>query len=213
MKKLLIYLHFAMFIFVFPTQVLSKNVEFTVVAGGCFWCVEADFEKIPGVIEAISGFSGGHKKNPTYKEVIKGKTGHFEAVKISYDSDVIKYKDLIDIFWRTIDPTDGTGQFCDRGFSYQSAVFVKSSIEKDIAILSKLEAQKKLKDEILTPILELKNFYPADQTHQDYYKGENIIFTRYGLIKQSKAYKYYRKGCGRDLRLKELWGSDAFISN
>ena len=213
MKKLQIYLYFALLIFVLPTQVFSKNVEFTVVAGGCFWCVEADFEKISGVIEVISGFSGGHKKNPTYKEVVKGKTGHFEAVKIFYDSDVINYKNLIDIFWRTIDPTDGNGQFCDRGFSYQSAVFVKSSIEKDIAILSKLEAQKKLKDEILTPILELKNFYPAAQTHQDYYKGENIIITRYGLIKQSKAYKYYRKSCGRNQRLKDLWGSNALIFN
>ena len=213
MKTLQIYLYFALLIFVLPTQVFSKNVEFTVVAGGCFWCVEADFEKIPGVIEVISGFSGGHKKNPTYKEVVKGKTGHFEAVKIFYNSDVINYKNLIDIFWRTIDPTDGNGQFCDRGFSYQSAVFVKSSIEKDIAVLSKLEAQQKLKDKILTPILELNNFYPADETHQDYYKGENLVITRYGLIKQSKAYKYYRKGCGRDLRLKEVWGSDALISH
>ena len=213
MKKLLIYLYFTLFTFLSPAQVLSKNIEFTVVAGGCFWCVEADFEKITGVTEAISGFSGGHKENPTYGEVVKGKTGHFEAVKIFYDSDVISYKDLIDIYWRTIDPTDGTGQFCDRGFSYQSAIFVKSKSEEDMAILSKFEAQKKLKEEIMTPILKLKNFYPADQSHQDYYKGENIIITRYGLIKQSKAYKYYRKGCGRDLRLKEVWGADALISN
>ena len=162
------------------------------------------------MIEGISGFSGGNKENPTYKEVVTGKTGHFEVVKIVYDADIISYKELIDIFWRTIDPTDGEGQFCDRGQSYQSAIFVKSDIENEIAVSSKLDAQEQLNAEIVTPILKLENFYPADQSHQDYYKGENLIFSRFGLIKQSKAYKYYRKGCGRDKRLKEIWGVQAF---
>lgn len=210
MKTIPTFIYLVIFTLMSPIQLLSKNLDFTVFAGGCFWCVEADFEQIHGVIEGISGFSGGNKENPTYKEVVTGKTGHFEVVKIVYDADIISYKELIDIFWRTIDPTDGEGQFCDRGQSYQSAIFVKSDIENEIAVSSKLDAQEQLNAEIVTPILKLENFYPADQSHQDYYKGENLIFSRFGLIKQSKAYKYYRKGCGRDKRLKEIWGVRAF---
>jgi peptide-methionine (S)-S-oxide reductase len=182
------------------------------VAGGCFWCVEADFEKIPGVIGVVSGYTGGQTENPTYKEVVKGGTGHFEAVKIIYDKDIINYRQIMDTFWRTVDPTDKQGQFCDRGQSYQTAIFVTNMAEKEIASHSKILAQQILGKEIVTPILNFSKFFDAEDYHQDYYKGENLIFTRFGLVKQSKAYKYYRKGCGRDARLKILWGSAAIIA-
>ena len=196
----------------FPNQVISKTVGLAYVAGGCFWCVEADFEKIPGVIDVVSGYTGGQTENPTYKEVVKGGTGHFEAVKIIYDKDIINYRQIMDTFWRTVDPTDKQGQFCDRGQSYQTAIFVTNMAEKEIASHSKILAQKILGKEIVTPILNFSKFFDAEDYHQDYYKGENLVFTRFGLVKQSKAYKYYRKGCGRDARLKILWGSAAIIA-
>lgn len=212
MKKIFCIIYVLLLTVSIPNQTISKTIDLAFVAGGCFWCVEADFEQIPGVIEAISGFTGGTTENPTYKEVTRGGTGHFEAVKIIYDTEIISYKQLIDIFWRTIDPTDKWGQFCDRGQSYQTAIFVKSKLEKKIALESKLKAQQILNKNIVTPIIYFTKFYAADKSHQDYYKGENFTITRYGLVKQSKAYKFYRKGCGRDTRLKDLWGSKALIA-
>jgi peptide-methionine (S)-S-oxide reductase len=185
-----------------------------VVAGGCFWCVEADFERVRGVKEAVSGYTGGTTVNPTYKQVSKGGTGHYEAVKISYDSGQIDLPELYDLFFRSIDPTDAGGQFCDRGQSYSTAIFVSNAAEKAAAQQAKSKAEAELGKRIVTPILPAKAFYDAEGYHQDYYKGTKRVLTRFGPIPQKDAYKRYRKGCGRDARIKELWGSSApFVGN
>lgn len=183
--------------------------ETLVVAGGCFWCVEADFEKVKGVIKAESGFTGGKVKNPTYKQVVRGGTGHYEAVKITFDAGVVSREKLLGMFFRSIDPTDAGGQFCDRGKSYSTAVFVSNTAEKTLAQKVKAEAQAALGQKIVTPILTARAFYPADASHQDYYKGKKLVITRAGPKRQSTAYKFYRNACGRDQRVKQLWGSAA----
>ena len=180
-----------------------------VFAGGCFWCVEADFEKVPGVVEAVSGFTGGTVANPSYKQVVLGGTGHIEAVEIEYDPAAVSYERLLHIFFRTVDPTDDGGQFCDRGHSYTTAVFVSNPEEKAAAELAKQEAGSELGQTIVTPILDAGAFYPASDYHQDYYKQRQKILTRFGAIRKQKAYKRYRKGCGRDARVKQLWGDAA----
>lgn len=185
-----------------------------VVAGGCFWCMEADFERVRGVKEAVSGYTGGTVANPTYKQVSGGNTGHYEAVKISYDSGIVDRRKLYDLFFRSIDPTDAGGQFCDRGQSYATAIFVSNNAERAAAEKAKASAQAALGRKIVTPILDSKMFYDAEDYHQDYYKGTKRVLTRYGVIPQKDAYKRYRKGCGRDARIKDLWGSDApFVGN
>ena len=178
-------------------------------AGGCFWCVESDFEGVDGVVEAISGYTGGSLENPTYKQVSKGKSGHFEAVQITYDDDVVAYDRLLHLFFRSIDPLDAGGQFCDRGMSYATAVFFGDDTEERSAKLAKSNASRILKRKVATEILPAATFYPAEDYHQNYYKGENRVFTRFGWIKQSDAYKRYRKGCGRDARIADLSGEDA----
>ncbi|WPZ21823.1 peptide-methionine (S)-S-oxide reductase MsrA [Sulfitobacter faviae] len=189
----------------------AAETEVLTVAGGCFWCVEADFESVKGVKEAISGFAGGRTKNPTYKEVTGGNTGHYEAVQIQFDPDVVSRKTLLDLFFRSIDPTDAGGQFCDRGESYRTAIFAGSPAQKSAAEAAKAEAQAALGTEVVTPILGDAPFYPADDYHQDYYKSsDRLAFSSVGVaVKKSVAYKRYRKGCGRDARVKQLWGSAA----
>lgn len=189
--------------------VKAESTESLIVAGGCFWCVEADFEAVEGVKEAISGYTGGTTKNPTYKQVTKGGTGHYEAVKILYDPAQVSRKDLLAKFFRSVDPTDAGGQFCDRGESYRTAVFVEGEAERDIARNAKAKAQAELGQEIVTPILAEAPFYDAEDYHQDYYKGEKLILTRFGPKTQASAYKAYRKSCGRDARVNTLWGSEA----
>lgn len=185
-----------------------------IVAGGCFWCVESDFERVSGVKEAISGYTGGTTSDPTYKQVTSGRTGHYEAVRILYDSGRVDLPRLYDLFFRSIDPTDAGGQFCDRGQSYATAIFVSNPTEKAAAEAAKARAQAELGQTIVTPILDATAFYEAEDYHQDYYKGTKRVLTRYGAIRQSEAYKRYRKGCGRDARIEELWGSDApFLTN
>lgn len=185
-----------------------------IVAGGCFWCVESDFERVRGVKEAISGYTGGTTSNPTYKQVTSGRTGHYEAVRIMYDSGQVDLPRLYDLFFRSIDPTDAGGQFCDRGQSYATAIFVSNAAEKAAAAAAKAKAQAELGQTIVTPILDATPFYEAEDYHQDYYKGSKRVLTRYGAIRQSEAYKRYRKGCGRDARIEQLWGSDApFLTN
>lgn len=179
------------------------------VAGGCFWCVEADFEKVPGVKKAVSGYTGGTTANPTYKKVTRGGTGHYEAVQITYDSGKVSVETLLNKFFRSVDPTDAGGQFCDRGESYRTAIFVSNPAEKAAAEAAKADAAKALGKKIVTPILSAKTFYDAEDYHQDYYKGSNIVLSRFGPVKQSKAYKKYREGCGRDARVKQLWGKEA----
>ncbi|OUS19388.1 peptide-methionine (S)-S-oxide reductase [Rhodobacterales bacterium 59_46_T64] len=191
------------------TRAQAAGSETLVVAGGCFWCVESDFESVKGVTSAVSGYTGGTTENPTYKQVGRGGTGHYEAVKITFDPKQVSRATLLDLFFRSIDPTDAGGQFCDRGESYRSAIFVSNSAENAIAEAAKSEAQSALGKKIVTPILNAKSFYNAEDYHQDYYKGSNLVVTRFGPIKQSKAYKKYREGCGRDARVKQLWGDAA----
>lgn len=178
-------------------------------AGGCFWCVEADFEKVKGVGEVVSGFMGGTVANPTYKQVVRGGTGHYEAVEIRYDPAVVSYETLLHAFFRSVDPTDAGGQFCDRGESYRTAVFVTNSRERAAAEAAKAKAERQLGRKIVTPILDAKPFYLADGYHQDYYKSDEVVLTRRGPKSKRNAYKFYRDACGRDQRVKQLWGKAA----
>jgi peptide-methionine (S)-S-oxide reductase len=162
----------------------------------------------------VSGYTGGTTSNPTYKEVTRGGTGHYEAVQIEFDPSKVSRDQLLHMFFRSIDPTDNGGQFCDRGESYRSAVFVSNNAESQSAAAAKAAAQNALGKSVVTPILQAAKFYEAEAYHQDYYKGSKRVLTRFGAIKQSDAYKRYRKGCGRDARVKALWGDAApFVSN
>ncbi|MCL4104959.1 UNVERIFIED_CONTAM: hypothetical protein GTU68_018666 [Idotea baltica] len=178
-------------------QAKAADIKTLTVAGGCFWCVEADFEKVRGVRGVVSGYTGGSTANPTYKQVTKGGTGHYEAVQITYDADRVSAETLLSMFFRSVDPTDAGGQFCDRGNSYRTAIFAGSAADKAAAQRAKQAAQAALGRNIVTPILGESRFYRAERNHQDYYK------------KQSEAYKAYRQACGRDARVKQLWGSQA----
>ncbi|MFT4817517.1 MAG: peptide-methionine (S)-S-oxide reductase [Pseudohongiellaceae bacterium] len=167
----------------------------TILAGGCFWCMESDFEKLEGVTDVISGFTGGTSRNPTYNG---NHAGHYEAVEITYDPNKVSYEELLNHFWINIDPFDARGQFCDKGPSYLSAIFTANQEEREIAELSREEVQKKFpSSKIITPILNESTFYPikgSESYHQDYYKKSPI------------RYRAYRWNCGRDSRLEELWG-------
>jgi peptide-methionine (S)-S-oxide reductase len=166
-----------------------------VFAGGCFWCTEKDFEELPGVIDAVSGYTGGTTRNPSYEQVSAGGTGHYEAVRVRYDPARIGYAALVRHFIRTVDPTDAGGQFCDRGESYRTAIFVSGGGERREAGAALAEANRTLGGRVVTPILPAAAFYPAEDYHQDYYRKNPI---RYG---------YYRTRCGRDARLREVWGT------
>ena len=189
--------------------VAARDLQTMTVAGGCFWCVEADFEKVSGVGEVVSGYTGGTTANPTYKQVTAGGTGHYEAVQITYDADQVSYAQLLTLFFRSIDPTDAGGQFCDRGDSYRTAVFVSNESERAAAEQAKAAAQTALGRTIVTPVLQAGAFYPAEAYHQDYYKGDTIVLTRRGPKRQAEAYDFYREACGRDTRVRALWGADA----
>lgn len=172
----------------------SGNYDTMVVAGGCFWCVESDFEKLDGVIEAVSGYSGGVTENPTYKEVTYKDTGHYEVAEITFDPSVVSYDKLLAYYWTTVDPTDPTGQFCDKGDSYRTAIFARpDQIDRAKASLETIKETKPFEATIVTPVLQAGKFYKAEEYHQDYYK------------KNPLKYKYYRTGCGRDGTLKRLW--------
>jgi peptide-methionine (S)-S-oxide reductase len=168
-------------------------------AGGCFWCMEPPFEALPGVISVTSGYCGGPEKNPTYKQVSAGKTGHMESIQVVYDPKQITYKKLLDVYWHNIDPTQGDGQFCDHGTQYRSAIFYHDENQHRLAAESKvaLDSSKRLKAPVVTRIIAFRAFYPAEEYHQDYYK------------KNPDHYHEYRSGCGRDARLRELWGEEA----
>jgi peptide-methionine (S)-S-oxide reductase len=168
-----------------------------VFAGGCFWCTESDFEHLPGVIDAVSGYIGGRTADPTYEQVSAGGTGHYEAVRVRYDPARVSYAALVQHFFRTVDPTDAEGQFCDRGESYRTAVFVSNPGERRLAEAAKAEAGRTLGDRVVTPILPAARFYEAEDYHQDYYRKNPI------------RYAYYRGRCGRDARLREVWGTQA----
>ncbi|WP_226623891.1 peptide-methionine (S)-S-oxide reductase MsrA [Alloyangia pacifica] len=189
-----------------PAAAATREI---IVAGGCFWCVEADFEKVRGVRAAISGYIGGTVPNPSYKQVSRGGTGHYEAVRILYDDTRVSAEDLYALFFRSIDPTDAGGQFCDRGESYRTAIFANGPAQKRAAMAAKAQAQAALGQNIITPVLQAGHFWPAEAEHQDYYKGTGLVLTRFGPLRQSKAYKRYREACGRDARVRALWGSAA----
>jgi len=172
----------------------SGRTETAIFAGGCFWCTEADFEKVPGVTGAVSGYTGGKTADPTYESVSADGTGHYEAVEVTYDPARVSYAQLADLYFRTVDPTDAGGQFCDRGASYRTAIFVADAAQRKIAEAEKAEADATLDAAVVTPILPVSTFYPAEDYHQDYYKTNAL------------KYKYYRSRCGRDARLQEVWG-------
>jgi peptide-methionine (S)-S-oxide reductase len=194
-----------------PAAAYAESIRTATFAGGCFWCVEADFEKVQGVSEVVSGYTGGTTVNPTY-ETFKG-SGHYEAVQITYDADVVSYEQLLFAFFRSVDPTDAGGQFCDRGDSYRTAVFVATPAERAAAEAAIARAGRDLGQEIVTPILDAAAFYEAEAYHQDYYKGENRVLTRSGIKVQSDAYAFYRDACGRDQRVLALWGDAAPFAN
>lgn len=175
----------------------SAEQKAAIFAGGCFWCVESDFDHVTGVISTTSGYIGGTAASANYKAVSSGGTGHYEAVRIIYDSDKVSYRKLLDVFWRSVDPTDPSGQFCDRGSSYKTGVFVLNDKERATAEASKMRAQEALGRKIVTPILDAGKFYKAEGYHQNYYKKNPV------------RYKIYRYGCGRDARIRSLWGDQA----
>jgi peptide-methionine (S)-S-oxide reductase len=184
----------------------GASAETAIVAGGCFWCVESDFEQVKGVSEVVSGYTGGSTKNPTYKS----HEGHLEAVMITFDPAVISYGELIAKFLRSVDVLDAGGQFCDRGEAYTTAIFVQDAAQRAAAVAAVAEAEAVLGQKIVTPVRKAKPFWMAEDYHQDYYKGTDIVLTRAGPKKQSNAYKFYRRNCGRDARVRELWGDQAF---
>lgn len=179
----------------------SEKVEVATLAGGCFWCVESDMEKLPGVIKAISGYAGGEEKNPSYEEVSSGSTGHREAVQVYFDPAVVSYDQILDHFWKHFDPTDEGGSFGDRGFQYTSAIFYHSDEQRAVAEASKqaLDASGRFNKPVVTPIIKFSSFYEAEGYHQDYYK------------KSPARYKTYRYFSGRDRFVKDTWGAEAEI--
>jgi peptide-methionine (S)-S-oxide reductase len=180
-----------------PTVAGPGPTAVATFAGGCFWCMEPPFDKLPGVISTTSGYTGGQKANPTYEEVSSGTTGHAEAVQVKYDPTKISYEKLLDVFWHNVDPTVKDRQFCDRGSQYRTGIFVHDDAQRRAAEASKaaLDRTKPFKAPIVTEIVPASQFWPAEEYHQDYY------------VKNPVRYKYYRAGCGRDARLKELWGA------
>lgn len=175
-------------------QESDGNIQTAVFAGGCFWCMEPPYDKLEGVLKTTSGYSGGKVPNPTYEQVSGGGTGHAEVVQITYDADKISYQQLLDVFWKNVDPLDGGGQFCDRGDQYRSAVFYGNAEEKRLAEASKQRVAQQLGKSIATQVVPEATFYEAERYHQDYYQRNPV------------RYKYYRYRCGRDQRLEEVWG-------
>ncbi|QFU10173.1 Peptide methionine sulfoxide reductase MsrA 2 [Rhodobacteraceae bacterium THAF1] len=177
------------------------------LAGGCFWCVEADFEKVRGVGDVVSGFAGGATANPTY-----GNSGdHLEAVRVPFDDTQISYRQIYDMFLRSIDPLDAGGQFCDRGLEYTTAIFYETAAQRQAAEAAKAAAEQQLGRDIVTKIMPVNEFSPVGEYHQDYYKSQDrVAFTRFGVaVPKNEAYVRYRQGCGRDARVKAVWGDAA----
>jgi len=190
-----------LFLFVLQSPVLAEpvaepRVETAILAGGCFWCIEADYEKLDGVLDVVSGYTGGELKNPTYKQVSAGKGGHIEAVEVSFDANRISYAEILDYFWRHIDPTRDDGQFCDRGPQYRPAIFYSGETQHREAQASekRIAASKPFPEPLKVELIAATRFYPAEDYHQDYYKKNPV------------RYKFYRYNCGRDARVETLWG-------
>lgn len=194
MKKLALLASLLTLLALAPAQAQTRAVA--IFAGGCFWCMEPPFDRLDGVLATTSGYIGGAKADPTYEQVTSGRTGHYEALQVEYDPARVSYERLLDVFWRNIDPLDATGQFCDKGPQYRSAIFAADEGQRAAAVASKaaLDKSGKLPGRIVTEILPAAKFYPAEAYHQDYYR------------KNPTAYTYYRWNCGRDKRLERLWG-------
>lgn len=166
-------------------------------AGGCFWCMEPPYDQVEGVVETISGFSGGHVENPSYQQVVRGGTGHLEVVQVAYDPEKVSYEELLDIYWRNVDPFDGSGQFCDRGEGYRPAIFVHDRAQESAARESMQAMRQRFAGPIAVIIEPFEAFYPAEAYHQNYYENNPV------------RYRYYRWRCGRDQRLDAVWGREA----
>ena len=189
-------LYFSFLILFFSTKVsVSQNIEKAYFAGGCFWCMEESFEKLKGVEEVISGYSGGITANPTYREVTYGDTGHFEVVEIIYDSEKISYGELLKNFWINIDPFDAYGQFCDKGYSYRSVAFYENEIQKNLIEKYVKKFEKKIKKKVVTYVKKFEIFYKAEDKHQDYYQ------------EYFENYLRYKKACKRERILSNIWDS------
>lgn len=175
----------------------AAAAESAIFAGGCFWCMEEAFDQVPGVVATTSGYTGGNTEDPTYKEVTSDTTGHYEAVKVEYDPAKVSYEQLLEAFWRNVDPFDPAGQFCDKGTSYKSAIFTADAAEAQAAEAGRQEIADRFKMPVATEVKPEATFYPAEDYHQDYY------------TKNPAQYKYYKWGCGRAQRLQEIWGKPA----
>ncbi|MEP3046926.1 MAG: peptide-methionine (S)-S-oxide reductase MsrA [Roseibium sp.] len=186
----------------------TAQAETAIFAGGCFWCVESDLEKLPGVRDVVSGYAGGSTQNPTYKNHHRG--NHREVVQVDFDQSKISYRELVDIFLRTIDVTDSGGQFCDRGRSYTTAIHPLDDAQAKAANASVAEANKTLGGKVVTPVEASTIFWPAEDYHQGYYKSSKRTLTRFGYVTRADAYKGYRKACGRDQQVKSVWGAEAY---
>ncbi len=191
------------------TGAAQAKTEKAVFAGGCFWCVESDFESVAGVRSVVSGYTGGGSANPTYQD----HEGHYEAVEITFDNARISYADLVSMFLRSVDVTDAGGQFCDRGAAYRTAIFALNGNQQAAAEAAVAAAAGQLGRKVVTPVLGAGRFWVAEDYHQDYYKGTSIVLTRAGPKQQKNAYKFYRDACGRDARVKEIWGKDAAFAH
>lgn len=187
---------------------LPASAETALFAGGCFWCVEADMDKVPGVTSTTSGYAGGKTDKPTYRSYEDG--GHREVVEVSFDPAKVSYGQLVAIFLRTVDVTDAGGQFCDRGHGYTTAIHALNAEQAKAAKAEIAKAEKALGRSIVTPVEGAATFWPAEEYHQNYYLGDNRTLTRFGYVKQSDAYKGYRGACGRDDKVKRVWKGEAY---
>ncbi|MEZ4814337.1 MAG: peptide-methionine (S)-S-oxide reductase MsrA [Bdellovibrionota bacterium] len=197
-KKSLIFVFLMLFVSAQAAETKTKKVETAILAAGCFWCIQPPYDKLKdkGVISTSVGYSGGVTLAPTYKEVSSGVTGHREVIQVTFDPEKISYKKILEVYWKNIDPLDPKGQFCDKGYQYMSAIYYENEEQKKVALETQATFSKllKVKGTVATEILPAKIFYPAEEYHQSYYDKNPI------------RYKYYRFACGRDKRLKELWG-------
>lgn len=191
-----------------PAQ--AKNLQQAVFSGGCFWSVERAFDQVDGVVETISGFTGGTVADPSYREVSLGGTGHYEAVKLTYDADIVSYPQLASLFLRMIDPVDSGGQFCDRGETYRTAMWPADAAELQAAKAATSEAEAILGQKVVTEILPAQTFYAVEEYHQNFYNSQDVINTMSGQMTKQQRYASYSRFCGRDARTAELWGDQAF---
>ncbi|MEX2444138.1 MAG: peptide-methionine (S)-S-oxide reductase MsrA [Alkalispirochaeta sp.] len=196
-KRLLLWLVVALPLTVLPAVLQAAPSKTAIFGGGCFWCMEGPFDKLDGVVSTTSGFSGGHVPDPSYQQVTQGTTGHREVVRIIYDPDRVSYEELLYVYWRNVDPMDGTGQFCDRGDTYAPVIYTVDSVQADLARISRRVVGETLDAEIAVEIHPFEAFYPAEDYHQDYY------------INNPLRYRFYRSRCGRDRRLETVWGDEA----